>query len=110
MLKQINKGKLPQVCAQDKLEVLKTAAKGHHILLVLDDVWDGELVSLLNCIDLDTRSRLVVTTRIHALIRGATEVDVGVIGGGTFAPNRRWSGREHFTAPSRDRRPSQRGP
>ena len=37
-------------------------------------------------------------------------VDVGVIGVGTFAPNRRWSGREHFTAPSRDRRPSQRGP
>ena len=58
---------------------LKAAAKGMKILLILDDVWDAKHEKPLNIIDQDTASKLLVTTRIRGIVKGAAEVDVGTL-------------------------------
>ena len=63
----------------DAVTALGDAAAGSKVLLVLDDVWDPKHEKPLNCIDFDTASRLLVTTRIRGLLKNAAEVDVGVL-------------------------------
>ena len=63
----------------DAVTELRSAAKGLHILTVLDDVWDPKHEKPLNCIDPDNSSRILVTTRIRGLLKNATEIDVGVL-------------------------------
>ena len=42
-----------------------------------DDVWEKKYERPLNVIDPDTPSKVLCTTRIRGLVKGATEVDVG---------------------------------
>jgi hypothetical protein len=62
-----------------RVQTLRNAAAGHSVLLVLDDVWDAKHERELNCIDLDTDSKLLVTTRIGGLLKNTSEVEVGVL-------------------------------
>ena len=63
----------------DAFTALRDAAKSSKVLLVLDDVWDPKHEKPLNCIDPNTASRLLVTTRIRGLLKISTEVDVGIL-------------------------------
>jgi NB-ARC domain. len=58
---------------------LQTAARGQTGLLDIDDAWDASQVRALNCIDTDTHSRAIVTTRIQGLVPGAPEIALGLM-------------------------------
>ena len=60
-------------------KALRDAAKGSKILVVLDDIWIPIHEKLLNCIDPDNGSRLLVTTRIRNILKNSHEVSVGVL-------------------------------
>ena len=49
------------------LKALADGARRSKILLVLDDVWDARHEKSLNCIDNNTSSKLLITTRIRGL-------------------------------------------
>ena len=49
------------------------------VLLVLDDVWETRHEKPLHVIDQDNASKLLVTTRIRGIVKGASEVDVGTL-------------------------------
>ena len=78
---QLTMKKLPEEAddAAGALGALRVAAKGLNVLLVLDDVWEPQHEKPLNCIDPDSASRLLVTTRIRGLLKNSAEVDVGVL-------------------------------
>ena len=61
------------------LQVLRKAAKGVNMLLVLDDVWESKHEKPFTCLDPDNNSRLLVTTRIRGLMQNSTEVEMGVL-------------------------------
>ena len=61
---------------------LRKATEGSNVLLVLDDMWDPKYEKPLNCIDPDTKSRLLVTTRIRGILNNSSEVELGVLGAG----------------------------
>merc|ERR1712023_269677 len=50
------------------LNMLCDAAAGKRILLLIDDAWDLNHVRALACLDMTTRSAMVVTTRIRGLL------------------------------------------
>ena len=69
------------------LEALRSAAKGQRVLLVLDDLWEGQ-EKLLNPLDAtDPRSRLFVTTQIRKLLgtRGCVEIEASPLSEGEAA-------------------------
>ena len=66
------------------------AAKKRKCLLVLDDVWDARHERPLNCIDPETSSRLLVTTRIRGLLKNSAEVDLGVLTDEEALQHERW--------------------
>jgi hypothetical protein len=70
---------LPEHEAHETAQVLKDAAAGTELLLVLDDVWDSAMEKPFNCIDPSTSSRLLVSTRIRGLLWNSTEVELGVL-------------------------------
>jgi hypothetical protein len=61
---------------------LQAACIGKNWLVVLDDVWDKEHEKALNCIDPDSTSKLLVTTRIRGLIQGCEEVSLNLLSPG----------------------------
>ena len=81
LLFQLNKQVLSSEVPNDKvMGEVKEAAKGLTVLLILDDVWDVRHERPLNIIDdQDTASKLLVTTRIRGIVKGAYEVDVGTL-------------------------------
>jgi len=50
------------------------------VLVCLDDVWDSSHEASFACIDIDTASRQLVTTRIKGLLQGAAEVELELLG------------------------------
>ena len=69
------------VDATEMARALQKAAAGRQVMLIVDDAWSMEPVSRLgNCLDPQTGSHLVVTTRIQALIANdAVEVPLGLL-------------------------------
>jgi hypothetical protein len=65
--------------AETLLHDLQEACKGKHWLVVLDDVWDKVHEKVLNCVDQDSASRLLVTTRIRGLLQGCDEVSLNLL-------------------------------
>jgi hypothetical protein len=61
------------------LVALQNAAKELNVLLVLNDVYDTTHDKALNCINLDSASRLLFTTRIQDLLKTSAEVDVSLL-------------------------------
>ena len=47
------------------------------VLLVLDDIWDGEHAKLLNCVDAECGSASVITTRLRNMSEG--EISCGLL-------------------------------
>ena len=78
---QLTNKELPDSAKTDRevLAALREAARDSNVLLVLDDVWDPIHEKSLNFIDVNTDSRLLVTTRIRGLLKNSAEVDVGVL-------------------------------
>ena len=78
---QITGQELPEAARTDRevMAALQNATKGSKVLLVLDDVWDASHERALNCIDPETDSRLLVTTRIRGLLNNSAEVELGVL-------------------------------
>ena len=75
---QLTKQPLPEAAHSDErvaLETLKDAAKELSMLLILDDVWVAKHATPLNFVDRSAQgSAVLVTTRIRALLNGASEV------------------------------------
>eukprot|EP00937_MAST-01D_sp_MAST-1D-sp2_P007255 g7255.t1 len=65
--------------ADSQLEELQAACKGKRWLVVLDDVWDRVHEKLLNCVDAESASKLLVTTRIRGLLAGCDEVSLNLM-------------------------------
>ena len=74
---------LPEAAKEDErvgLQALKEAVKAQRVLLVLDDAWAKAHAALLNFVERSSASSSVVaTTRIRALLDGASEVQCGVL-------------------------------
>ena len=66
--------------AATQLEELQAACAGKRWLVVLDDCWDREHERQLNCVDPNSPSRLLVTTRIRGLLQGCQEVSLNLMG------------------------------
>jgi hypothetical protein len=62
------------------LRELKAIAHSRIILICLDDVWDSSHEASFACIDIDTASRQLITTRIKGLLQGAAEVELELLG------------------------------
>ena len=62
-----------------QLEALKAACVGKRWLLVLDDVWERKHEKQLNCIDGNSLSKLLVTTRINGLLAGTDEISLNIL-------------------------------
>jgi hypothetical protein len=62
-----------------QLAELQAKCLGKHWLVVLDDVWDMAHEKLLNCVDPNSSSKLLVTTRIRGLLKGCQEVSLNLL-------------------------------
>jgi hypothetical protein len=65
---------------QSRLDFLCRACVGRVVLICLDDVWDSAHERCFACIDTETASRLLITTRIKGILQGATQVELGLLG------------------------------
>ena len=61
----------------DAVQLVKEAARGIKVLLVLDDCWEEKHAKLLNCVDAEAGSACVITTRIRRLVDG--EISCGLL-------------------------------
>jgi hypothetical protein len=65
-----------------QLSDLQAACIGKNWLIVLDDVWETEHEKFLSCVDPNSASKLLVTTRIRGLIAGCEEVSLNLLSPG----------------------------
>ena len=61
------------------LKALHSAAEGQTVLLIIDDAWDTAHVTAFDCIDRNTRSRILLTTRLGRLIDESIEFALGLL-------------------------------
>ena len=62
------------------LQALRAAALGQELLLILDDAWDARHAQLFtDCMDPQTGSCALVSTRVQGLIGDAHEVPLGLL-------------------------------
>ena len=97
---QINGKALPPDATEaEALVQLKEAVADLEVLLVLDDIWDANAIAPLNPIDANanTKSKVLISTRIRGLVSGVPEVTVGALVRTTAAPCR---AAPRFTPPS----------
>jgi len=64
---------------QTQLVELQAACQDQRWLLVLDDVWDSKHERSLNCIDPNSPSKVLVTTRIRGLLEGCNEMSLNLL-------------------------------
>ena len=62
-----------------QLALLHAACAGQRWLLVLDDVWDKAHEQMLNCVDSNSASKALVTTRTRGLLPGCGEVSLSLM-------------------------------
>ena len=68
------------LASEEVLRVIADAAKGKNVLCVLDDVWTKEHYHPWSrLLDTSTFSRLLVTTRVKALVVGAAQFELGLL-------------------------------
>ena len=60
-------------------KTLQKEAVGKNLLVVLDDCWHAEHFKMLNIVDVDTTSRVLVSSRISGLIKNSTEVKLALM-------------------------------
>ena len=76
---QLKSAKMPAAVEteRDAVQMLREAARGVRVLLVLDDCWNAQHGEILNCVDADAGSACVITTRIRNLAKG--EISCGLL-------------------------------
>jgi hypothetical protein len=65
---------------ESQLRELSSLCSKRVVLVCLDDVWDSSHEAGFACIDADTASRQLITTRIKGLLQGAAEVELELLG------------------------------
>ena len=60
----------------EKHELLRQNFAGINVLLCLDDLWDEDSEKHLNFVDDSTASRVVISTRVRGLLKGAQAVEL----------------------------------
>eukprot|EP01052_Picozoa_sp_SAG31_P018719 SAG31_NODE_1338_length_8731_cov_14.189643_1_plen_1748_part_10 len=68
----------PELSSEEKKEALLQAMLGKRVLLCLDDLWEAEHEHELNFVDVSAGSKVLISTRIKALLEGGHEVEVGL--------------------------------
>eukprot|EP01052_Picozoa_sp_SAG31_P006593 SAG31_NODE_304_length_18019_cov_10.386440_8_plen_750_part_00 len=68
----------PELSNLEQKQALQQAMKGKRLLLVLDDLWEMDHEQELNFADADVGSKVLISTRIKALLDGAHQVEVGL--------------------------------
>ena len=63
---------------EEKVQKLRQAFLGRQMLLVLDDIWEAEHISLFAAIDETTKSRVLISSRVRGVLEGCEIVDVGL--------------------------------
>ena len=67
-----------ELSSEEKKEALLQAMKGKRVLLCLDDLWEAEHEHELNFVDVSAGSKVLISTRMKALLEGGHEVEVGL--------------------------------
>ena len=67
-----------ELSSDEKKEQLQQAMAGKRILLCLDDLWEEEHELELNFADVSAGSKVLISTRVKALLSGGHQVEVGL--------------------------------
>lgn len=62
--------------AEERLDALRAAMAGKKLLLVLDDIWEQGHEAALNMIDTATDSKVLISSRVRAVLEGSEIVDL----------------------------------
>ena len=65
---------------ESQLTELSKLCSKRVLLVCIDDCWDSSHEASFACIDTDTTSRQLITTRIKGLLQGAAEVELELLG------------------------------
>ena len=67
--------------AEEQHQYLQSVCKNKTICICIDDCWDRDHYKYLNCIDQNTESRIILSTRIAGLIprSACTEVKLSLM-------------------------------
>ena len=68
----------PELSSDEKQEALQQAMKGKRVLLCLDDLWEEEHELELNFVDVSAGSKVLISTRMKALLDGGHQMEVGL--------------------------------
>eukprot|EP01046_Picozoa_sp_COSAG06_P021714 COSAG06_NODE_1644_length_8819_cov_13.898624_5_plen_1191_part_00 len=67
-----------ELSSDEKKEALRQAMKGKRVLLCLDDLWEEEHETALNFADVKAGSKVLISTRVSALLSNAHQVELGL--------------------------------
>ena len=68
----------PELSSDEKKETLQQVMAGKRVLLCLDDLWEEEHELELNFADVHAGSKVLISTRMKALLSGGHQVEVGL--------------------------------
>ena len=68
----------PELSSDEKKEALQQAMSGKRVLLCLDDLWEEEHELELNFVDVSAGSKVLISTRMKALLGGGHQLEVGL--------------------------------
>ena len=66
--------------AEEMTEELQNAFAGRNVLLILDDVWETPHAALVNVIDKNTGSKVLISSRVRGVLEGGLIVDISMYG------------------------------
>ena len=69
---------VPGLTSEQRREKLQRAMIGVNVLVVLDDLWENEHAHALDLIDESTGAKVLISSRVRALLAGADIVDIGL--------------------------------
>jgi hypothetical protein len=67
-----------ELSSDEKQEALQQAMVGKRVLLCLDDLWEAEHEHELSFVDVSAGSKVLISTRVSALLEGGHQVEVGL--------------------------------
>jgi hypothetical protein len=67
-----------ELSSEERKEALQQAMSGKRVLLCLDDLWEAEHEQELNLVDVSAGSKVLISTRMKALLDGGHRVEVGL--------------------------------
>eukprot|EP01051_Picozoa_sp_SAG22_P004184 SAG22_NODE_218_length_14885_cov_24.733699_5_plen_1447_part_00 len=67
-----------ELSSEEKKQALQQAMAGKKVLLCLDDIWEEAAETELNFADVSAGSKVLISTRMKALLAGGHQVEVGL--------------------------------